>query len=91
VVENRKFWFSFLIFVLTVLSGLFAVIVLFALTNKQVRSRVVFHDVPESDIVDSVAEYGILRDMLPTLMGGTVELNMSEWIANRRAIEMEEL
>jgi hypothetical protein len=32
-----------------------------------------------------------MKDMLPTQMGGTIELSQSEWIANRRAVELEEI
>lgn len=73
------------------MNGLSLRTVLFALTNKCVRSRVVFHDVPESELLDSLSKFGILKDMVPTDMGGTVLLDRSEWIANRRALEMEEI
>jgi hypothetical protein len=49
------------------------------------------HDVSENEIVHALSEYGISREMLPTEMGGTVELNPTEWIAQRRAAEMEEI
>lgn len=62
-----------------------------ALKKKTTRSRTLFHDVPESEILDVLAEYGILKNMLPTEMGGTVVLNQREWMANRWAIEIEEL
>jgi len=65
--------------------------IVFALLNKEARSRTQIHDVPESQIVEALSLYGILEDMLPTEMGGTVELNVAEWIASRRAIEMEEI
>jgi hypothetical protein len=62
-----------------------------AILDHFMRSRVQVHDVSENDIVDALSEYGISREMLPTEMGGTVELNPTEWIAQRRAAEMEEL
>lgn len=65
--------------------------VIFALMDRRTRSRTLMHDVPESGYVDLLSEYGISRDMLPREMGGTIELDQSEWIANRRALEMEEL
>jgi len=50
----------------------------------------VIHDgVPESEIVDALSQYGILQHMLPTEMGGTLQLDLSEWIAYRRSVEME--
>jgi hypothetical protein len=49
------------------------------------------HDVAETEILEVLSQYGLEKAMLPTLMGGTVELNLEEWIANRRAVEMEEL
>lgn len=62
-----------------------------ALQGKASRLRTKVHGVPESEIIKVLAEYGILKYMLPTEMGGTVELNQSEWLANRRAVEMEAL
>lgn len=65
--------------------------VLRGLVNRWFRVRVQIHDIPGSEIAIALAEYGIKRDMLPTELGGTLELNPCEWIARRRAIEMEEL
>lgn len=64
-----------------------------ATLDKVGRARTVIHDVPESEILDVLAEYGILKDMLPTPMGGTIHLDtwLPVWIAQRRAIEMEEI
>ena len=62
-----------------------------ALMSKEDRSRKKFHDVPESEILKSLSGYGILKDMLPPEMGGHVELDQTEWIAMRRAMELEEL
>ena len=71
--------------------ALFLKPVAMALMSKEARARLQFHDVPESEILEVLSGYGILKDMLPTEMGGTVELNQYEWIANRRAVEMEEI
>jgi hypothetical protein len=65
-------------------------VVLFALINKDIRSRMVFHG-PESELFNSLSAYGILKSMLPSYMGGDVDMNMTEWIENRRALEMEEI
>lgn len=65
--------------------------ILRGLIGKEMRSRLIFHDVPESEIVESVAAYGITKDVLPVEMGGTFRFNLSEWISNRRAVEMEEI
>ena len=35
--------------------------------------------------------YGITSEMLPLYMGGSVQLDGTAWIANRRSIEMEEI
>lgn len=65
---------------------------MFALKDRESRSRTLFHDVPAIDIIDILAKFGIGKDMLPTNMeGGTVELNLRDWIAERRAIELEEI
>jgi len=65
--------------------------ILFALTDKRTRARTNLHNVPESEVLEVLSKYGILRDMLPTEMGGSIELNTYEWIAQRRAAELEEL
>jgi hypothetical protein len=59
--------------------------------SKELRARTLTHDVPESDILPVLSAYGIMPDMLPVAMGGTVVLDQAEWIATRRATEMEEL
>ncbi len=62
-----------------------------ALQSKRCRTRSVWHDVPELEILSALSEYGITGDMLPTEFGGSIQLNPSEWIAHRRAMEMEEI
>lgn len=61
--------------------------------DKEGRARTVNHDVPESEILNVLAPYGIPRASLPTVMGGSV--NIDTWlplfVAQRRAIEMEEI
>lgn len=49
------------------------------------------HDVSEGNVLEILAEFGIKKDMLPVEMGGSVRLTQAEWIANRRAVEMEEI
>jgi len=73
-------------FVVTIMKPIY-----FAMTDKRNRSRTLFHTVPESKIVDTLSNYGILGSMLPTEMGGTLEFSQSDWIAQRRALEMEEI
>lgn len=65
--------------------------IMMALKTKTTRSRTVFHDVPQDEILEVLSNYGILPCMLPTQMGGSVVLNQREWIAQRWAIEMEEI
>jgi hypothetical protein len=62
-----------------------------AVCDKRLRERKQEHNVHESQILSVLSPYGIMKDMLPTEMGGTIELNQSEWIANRRATELEEI
>jgi hypothetical protein len=59
--------------------------------DKHARSRRLFHDVPESQLLDVLSDYGILKEMLPTEKGGTVPFNQSEWIANRRVVELKDI
>lgn len=59
----------------------------FALQDKRAHERTLIHDVSPTQILTVLAEYGILKDMLPTFMGGTIELNQSEYIANRESEE----
>lgn len=65
--------------------------VLMALTDKRLRARTIWHDIPETEIISALSEYGILKEMLPTEMGGDVLLDQVEWMANRRAVELEEI
>jgi hypothetical protein len=67
------------------------VTVLFALADKECRSRILFHDVPESEVLDVLSNFGVSKETLPTFMGGNLEFDQSEWIANRRAAELEEI
>ena len=50
-----------------------------------------YHNVPETEIIESLSQYGILGSMLPTEMGGRVEFSQTEWLSQRRSIEMEEI
>ena len=65
--------------------------IVYALVDKRTRSRIVIHDVPDSRIFEDLSSYGILKYMLPTEMGGTVQLNPSRWIVERRAAELGEI
>lgn len=65
--------------------------VLIAMSDARLRARTRWHCVPESEIFNVLAEFGIYRYMLPTRMGGNVPLNQSAWMENRRAIEMQEI
>lgn len=60
--------------------------------SRESRSRTLYHNVPETEIIRVLAQYGILKSMLPSEMGGTLEFEQSEWLVQRRAkeIEMEE-
>ena len=51
--------------------------IIYALVERQTRSRIVIHDVPVSRILEVLSSYGIMKHMLPTEMGGTVQLNLS--------------
>lgn len=62
-----------------------------ALLNKELRTRLLVHTAPSSEILQALSMYGIERHMLPVEMGGTIEFDQVEWIENRRALEMEEI
>ena len=63
-----------------------------AMLDKHGRSRVLMHDVAtESELLDVLCSYGIEKYMMPTEMGGAVLLNQAEWIASRRAAELEDI
>jgi hypothetical protein len=59
--------------------------------GKEARSRNNIHDLPPEQVANALSSFGISKEMLPTQMGGSIELNLSEWIAKRRAVEMEEI
>lgn len=62
-----------------------------ALTDRRGRSRMVIHDVPDDELLEALAGYGINPSILPKSMGGSVVLDQAEWIANRHAVELEEI
>lgn len=66
---------------------------LLATMGKAGRCRHTTHDVPKNGMFETMNEFGIEREMLPTSVGGTVDLDkwLPVFIAQRRAIEMEEL
>lgn len=55
------------------------------------RIHTIQHDVPENEVIEILSNYGLYRNMLPTQMGGTVRLDLEEFVAKRFAIELEEL
>jgi hypothetical protein len=57
--------------------------------DKYAQSRILMHDVPESQVPDILSDYGIMKKMLPSELGGTVQLDQAAWIACRRAAELE--
>jgi len=65
--------------------------IVFALLSKEARLRILVHDASESELLEILSHYGIEKYMLPTQMGGTVHLDLVEWVASRRAIEMEDV
>jgi hypothetical protein len=65
--------------------------ILLALMDRESRSRIVVHNVPETEIIQSLSRFGLRKDSLPKKMGGDMQLDQSEWIASRRVIEMEEI
>jgi len=62
----------------------------FALLGKEARNRNTMHNIPPEQVAEALSSFGITKEMLPIQMGGSVQLDPSEWIAKRRAIEMEE-
>lgn len=57
--------------------------------NKEFRSRLLIHDVPQSQVVETLAEYGISKDVLPVDLGGTCEFDLGDWLSDRRNFERE--
>jgi hypothetical protein len=65
--------------------------IIHSFTDKRTRTRSLMHDESPSEIVGVLSKYGITKDMLPSEMGGTIQNHQLEWIADRRAIELEEI
>ena len=60
--------------------------------EQEFRARTLAHDVPDTEILQVLIKYGISKSMLPTEMGGGLSANHQlEWLANRRAVELEEI
>ena len=62
-----------------------------AVMDKHARSRILTHNVPDSEILDVHSSYDIQKNMLPTQLGGTVLLDQAKWIAGRRAAELDDI
>jgi hypothetical protein len=65
--------------------------ILNAFMDKYARSRILVHDVPESQLLGVLSDYGILKDMLPSELGGTILLDQAAWISSQRAAELLEI
>jgi len=65
--------------------------IIFAMMSKRTRSRSRLHDVAEKDCAQVLSNFGITNDMLPTDMGGTLELNITEWVSQRQAVELKDI
>ena len=65
--------------------------ILNGMISKEIRVRKLVHDVPESQLLDVLSEYGIYKEMLPAEMGGSILLDQAEWIASQRAEELKEI
>lgn len=63
----------------------------FGMLDEWTRSRTLIHDSPEDEILGVLSGYGIEKEMIPILMGGTLEFSQLAWIADRRAAELEAL
>lgn len=70
----------------------FAKPIIHSFVSKEFRTRTLSHNaVTERDILHVLWSYGLQEEMLPTQMGGSIVLDQEEWIANRRAAELEEI
>ena len=58
-----------------------------ALTDKRARARTIVHDVPENTIINVLSSYGILKHMLPTVMGGDLVFDQSQWILTGESLK----
>ena len=43
--------------------------------SKADRARTIIHDVPDSELIETLSQYGIMAHMLPINMGGLVDLD----------------
>jgi hypothetical protein len=63
--------------------------------HPYLRSKLVLvtsHQASEDDaLLQALSTYGLEKNMLPCAMGGGDTSTMIDWIADRRAIEMEEV
>lgn len=59
--------------------------------GQEFRARTLAHDVPDTEILQVLANYGISKAILPSEMGGSLTGHQLEWMANRWAAELEEI
>jgi len=58
-----------------------------AAKGRDLRVRSVIHNIPESQLIDQLAGYGMSVDVLPASIGGKVEFSIDKWIESRRKAE----
>lgn len=65
--------------------------IVFAVMTKEARARTLVHHDENSNYVEILSPFGINGDMLPVEMGGTIRLDQQQWVAERRAVELDEI
>jgi hypothetical protein len=55
------------------------------IVGPAIRARYRMHMGREENVLAELAEYGIIRDILPTDMGGTHDFDYTAWLHQRRA------
>ena len=61
---------------------IFPIVKLFA--GERMRKRVKVHAGKDENVLKKLEKYGLTNDKVPTVLGGTVELDHKNWLAKRK-------
>ena len=65
----------------------FKVILVFArlIMSKRTMKRMLFHFGSQQQVLEKLASYGLEKNVLPTEVGGTLEIDVVKWAEGRRS------